>query len=167
LRALRRVDAENQVRKWGKRNKVYVSILRVPGIYAADRLPLDRLRAGAPAIVAEEDSYTNHIHADDLAAIVVHGLRYAGLNRIYNASDDSELKMGEYFDAIADAYDLPHPPRLPRAEVERVVSPAQWSFMKESRRLTNERMKQELKVILRYPKVVDALAAIKGHNSAN
>ncbi len=161
LRAQRRVDAESQIRKWVKRNQVHASILRVPGIYAAERLPLDRLRAGAPAIVADEDSYTNHIHADDLAVIVVRGLRYAGLNRIYNASDDSVLKMGAYFDAVANAYGLPCPPRLPRAQVEQAVSPALWSFMKESRRLTNARMKQELKVVLRYPTVGAALAAMK------
>lgn len=166
-RAQRRVDAENQIRQWAKRNKVHASILRVPGIYAADRLPLDRLRAGTPAIVAGEDSYTNHIHADDLAAIVVKALHYARPNRIYNASDDSGLKMGEYFDAVADAYGLPRPPRLSRTEVERAVSPALWSFMNESRRLTNQRMKQELKVVLRYPMVNDALTAMKRSGSAN
>ncbi len=166
LRAQRRLDAENQIRNWVKRKKVHASILRVPGIYAADRLPLDRLRAGIPAIVADEDSYTNHIHADDLASIVVRCLRHAGPNRIYNASDDSALKMGEYFDAVADAFDLPHPRRLPRLEVERVVSPSLWSFMQESRRLTNERIKRELKVILRYPLAVDALASMKARASS-
>ncbi|MGC2459187.1 MAG: SDR family oxidoreductase [Gallionellaceae bacterium] len=166
-RARRRADAENQIRQWAKRNKVHASILRVPGIYAADRLPLDRLRAGTPAMVAGEDSYTNHIHADDLAAIVVKALHYARPNRIYNANDDSELKMGEYFDAVADAYGLPHPPRLPRAEVERTVSPELWSFMNESRRLTNRRMKQELKVALRYPTVDNALTETKRSGPAN
>jgi nucleoside-diphosphate-sugar epimerase len=160
-RARRRLDAENRIRQWVRRNRVHASILRVPGIYAADRLPLERLQAGTPAIVANEDSYTNHIHADDLAAIVVKALHHAGPNRIYNASDDSGLKMGEYFDAVADTYGLPHPPRLPRADVRRSVSPALWSFMNESRRLTNERMKRELKVVLRYPMVADALATMK------
>jgi nucleoside-diphosphate-sugar epimerase len=166
-RARRRMHAENLIRQWVRRNKVHASILRVPGIYAADRLPLDRLRAGTPAIMADEDSYTNHIHADDLAAIVVKALRHARPSRIYNACDDSELKMGEYFDAVADAFGLPHPPRLPRAEVERTVSPALWSFMNESRRLTNERMKRELKVVLRYPMVPDTLAAMKSRDCAN
>ena len=160
-RAQLRVDAEQQIRNWAKRNDVSASILRVPGIYAADRLPLQRLRTNTPVIVTQEDSYTNLIHADDLARIVVAALRYAKPNRIYHASDDSEMKMGEYFDTVADVFGLPHPPRLPRAEVERSVSPALWSFMNESRRLTNERMKKELKVKLSYPTVTDALASIK------
>ena len=156
-RARRRVDAEARIRDWARQNHVNASILRVPGIYAEDRLPLERLRAGTPAIIAEEDSYTNHIHADDLARIVAAALSKGKPNRVYHASDDSEQKMGDYFDAVADAYHLPCPLRLPRDEVERVVSPAMWSFMNESRRLTNARMKQELKVVLRYPTVKDAL----------
>ena len=156
-RAQRRVDAERQIRNWAKRNHVKVSVLRVPGIYAADRLPLNRLRAGAPAIVQEEDSYTNHIHADDLARISIAALQYGKACRVYHASDDSDLKMGDYFDAVADAFGLPHTPRLARAEIKHVVSPALWSFMNESRRLTNTRMKRELKVRLRYPTVANLL----------
>lgn len=156
-RAVLRLDAERQIRDWARRNRVRASILRVPGIYADDRLPLERLRAGTPAIAAHEDSYTNHIHADDLARIVIAALRAGRSNRIYHASDDSEMKMGDYFDAVADAHGLARPLRLPRAEVERSVPPALWSFMSESRRLTNARMKNELGVVLRYPTVADAL----------
>ena len=157
-RAQRRIDAEQQIRRWAKRNGVQASILRVPGIYAANRLPLDRLRTGTPAIAQAEDSYTNHIHADDLARIVVAALRNGKPNRVYHAADDSEMKMGEYFDVVADAYGLPRPPRLPRAEVEHSVSTGLWSFMNESRRLTNGRMKKELKLRLRYPTMRDGLA---------
>ncbi|MFA6920581.1 MAG: SDR family oxidoreductase [Gallionella sp.] len=157
-RAVRRVDAERQIRDWARRNDVNASVLRVPGIYAADRLPLARLRAGDPAIVADEDAYTNHIHADDLARICVAALQRARPCRIYHASCESHLKMGEYFDLVADAFNLPRPPRLSRAEVQAAVSPAMYSFMNESRRLTNNRMKRELKVKLRYPTVADFLA---------
>ncbi len=156
-RACRRADAEQRVRDWAGRNRVCATILRVPGIYAAQRLPLDRIAAHTPAIVANEDSYTNHIHADDLARILLAALRYGRANRIYHASDDSELKMGDYFDAVADACGLPRPPRLPRVEVERAVSPSLWSFMNESRRLSNTRMKTELHIRLRYPTVADML----------
>ena len=153
-----RVDAEQQIRDWARRNRVRASILRVPGIYAGDRLPIDRLKLGTPCIVDTEDSHTNHIHADDLARIAVAALIRAASCRIYHASDDSGLKMGEYFDAVAEAYHLPHAPRLLRAEVQRAVSPVMYSFMNESRRLTNQRMKRELQVRLRYPTVADFLS---------
>lgn len=157
-RARLRMDAERQIRDWARRRKVNASILRVPGIYAGDRLPVERLKQGTPCIVDIDDSHTNHIHADDLAGIIVAALNRARPCRIYHASDDSELKMGEYFDLVAEAFDLPHAPRLSRTEVQRAVSPMMYSFMSESRRLANRRMKQELKVRLRYPTVADFLA---------
>jgi nucleoside-diphosphate-sugar epimerase len=152
-RARRRADAERQIRNWAKRNRVQAIILRVPGIYAADRLPLERLRQGLPCIADNEDSHTNHIHADDLARIAVAALRYGKACRVYHASDDSKMKMGEYFDAVADMLDLPHLPRISRAEAQRVLPESLLSFMNESRQLTNQRMKRELKVELIYPVV--------------
>ena len=157
-RARLRVNAERQIRSWATRNHVNANILRVPGIIAEDRLPVDRIKAGTCAIVASEDGYSNHIHADDLARIVIAALRYAKPNRVYHTVDDDEMKMGDYFDVVADAFKLQRPPRLPRAEVQRTVSPMMWSFMNESRRLTNLRMKQELKVKLLHPNVSDRLA---------
>lgn len=160
-RALRRVDAERALRDWGARNGVAVSILRAPGIYAADRLPLERLHKGLPALVAEDDTWTNHIHADDLAAACVAAMRRGRANRAYNVVDDSDLKMADYFDRVADVFALPRPPRLTRADAQAVLSPVQWSFMRESRRIGNLRLKQELKLRLAYPTVDDGLAAAR------
>jgi nucleoside-diphosphate-sugar epimerase len=160
-RSQRRVDAEMQIRNWARRNQVKASILRVSGIYAADRLPLSRVQQGTPGIVASEDGYTNHIHADDLARISVAALQRGKACRVYHASDDSQLKTGEYFDNVADAFGLPRVPRISRAEAQLVLPETLLSFMNESRRLTNQRMKQELKMALRYPTVADLLADVK------
>ena len=156
-RARRRADAEAQLRGWGGQSAVAVSILRVPGIYAADRLPLERIRAGTPVLRAEDDVYTNHIHAEDLARIVVRALECAPADAIYNANDDSELRMGEYFDLVADAFALPRPPRVAREEATRCIAPMLLSFMSESRRLSNARMKAELGVRLCFPTVREGL----------
>jgi nucleoside-diphosphate-sugar epimerase len=161
-RAGRRVDAETVLRGWARRAHGRVSILRVPGIYANDRLPLDRLRAGTPALAAEDDVYTNHVHADDLARMVLLALVRGRPGRVYHASDDTRMKMGDYFDAVADAFDLPRPPRLPRAELAQAVSPVTLSFMSESRQLNNMRIKRELGVRLRYRTVQEALTRTPG-----
>ena len=158
-RAYRRLDAERQLRAFGRRSGVVVSILRAPGIYAADRLPIERLRRGVAALRKVDDVYTNHVHADDLARITHAALRYGRSNRSYNASDDSEIRMGDYFDLVADLHGLPRAPRLSRREAQALLSPMQLSFMSESRRLVNQRLKQELRVKLRYPRVEDGVAA--------
>ena len=155
-RAVRRVDAETVLRQWGRENGVAVLMLRAPGIYAADRLPLELLRRGTPVLRAQEDSYTNHIHADDLAAIVSAALE-RGAPGAYNASDDGEMTMGDWFDLVADHCGLPRPARVSRAEAQKLISPGLLSFMNESRRLLNRRMKAELGVQLRYPTVFDGV----------
>ena len=159
-RARRRVDAERRLRWYGRAFGATVSVLRVPGIYAADREgghPRERLARGTPVLAAEDDVYTNHIHADDLARACVAALHRGRPQRIVHASDDTELKMGDYFDLAADIAGLPRPPRIARADAAAVLSPLQLSFMSESRRLDNARLKRELRLKLRYPTVADGL----------
>ncbi|WP_119967117.1 SDR family oxidoreductase [Simplicispira lacusdiani] len=158
-RAQRRVDAERALRHLGRAG-VRTSILRVPGIYAPDReggTPEARLRKGTPVLVAEDDVYTNHIHADDLARACVAALWRGAAQRVYHASDDSDMKMGDYFDLAADLYGLPRPPRLPRSTAQAELPLTLLSFMGESRRLDNTRLRRELRVRLRYPTVAQGL----------
>jgi len=159
-RAVRRVDAERVLRAWALAHNARLAILRVPGIYALDRLPVKRLEQGTPALRFDDDVYTNHIHADDLARIVALALLRGRPGRVVHAVDDTRLQMGDYFDAVADALGLQRPPRLPRAQLQAVVSPALLSFMSESRVLDNTRLKRELRVRLRYPDVAALLAQL-------
>jgi nucleoside-diphosphate-sugar epimerase len=159
-RATRRLAAEERLRDWARRYGVALSILRAPGIYAETRLPLERIRQGTPALVADDDVFTNHVHADDLARAVVAALFRAKPNRAYNVCDDSEEKMGNWFDAVADAFRLARPPRVSWEEAEQRIAPLLLSFMSESRRLSNARMKRELRVRLLYPTAQRLLAEI-------
>ena len=158
-RAGRRVDAETVLSRWCQDRGIALVILRVPGIYAADRLPLAQLRRGTPVLAAEDDVYTNHIHADDLAAILTAGLSLG--EGAYNASDESEIKMGEYFDLVADRMGLPRPARVRRAEATGRISPVLLSYMSESRRLVNRRMKTELGIRFRYPTVYQGVPRVE------
>lgn len=150
-RAHRRSSSERQWRALARRGQARIALLRAPGIYAHDRLPLERLRRGTPAIAPGEDGYSNHIHAEDLARLLWLALFRAGNCRVYNAVDSAELRMGDWFDRVADATGLPRPPRASRASVREQVSPALWSFMGESRRISNRRILRELRARLRYP----------------
>jgi nucleoside-diphosphate-sugar epimerase len=159
-RAMRRVDAESQVRFFGRSAAVSAQILRIPGIYSPDRdggTPRERLHRGTPVLRAEDDVYTNHIHSDDLARACIAALWKGRPQRIYNVSDDTVLKMGDYFDLAADLYQLPRPPRMARDSAKEQLPVMLLSFMSESRRLINQRMKLELGLRLRYPTVLDGL----------
>jgi nucleoside-diphosphate-sugar epimerase len=159
-RAKRRVDAERQLRRFAACHGIHLSILRAPGIYADDRLPVERIRKQMPAVRPEEDSYTNHIHADDLAKVVWLALFRGRPNRIYHAADGGIKKMGDYFDMVADHFALPRTPRISRAEAQQLLSPALLSFLNESRILDNSRLTGELKVRLTYPDVAAALGSM-------
>jgi nucleoside-diphosphate-sugar epimerase len=162
-RGQRRADAERAVRHFGIGAHVRAGILRIPGIYAPDReggTPRERLLKGTPVLEAQDDVYTNHIHADDLARAVLAAMWHGRPQRAYNVSDDTVLKMGEYFDLAADLYGLPRPPRVARSAARDALPLMLLSFMGESRRLDNARLKRELRLALRYPTVESGLQQV-------
>lgn len=159
-RATRRLDAESVVRFLGRSAGVRGSILRIPGIYAPDReggTPRTRLEKGTPVLRPEDDVYTNHIHADDLARACIAALWRARAQRVVNVNDDTRLKMGDYFDLAADLYGLARPPRIGRGEARARLPLSLLSFMGESRQLDNTRLKRELRLRLAYPTVLEGL----------
>lgn len=159
-RAQRRVDAEQRVRHFGRVSGVRASSLRIPGIYAPDRAggtPRERLAKGTPVLQASDDVYTNHIHADDLARACVAALWRGKPQRVYNVNDDTCLKMGDYFDLAADLYGLPRPPRVSRHGAQEQLPLMLLSFMGESRRMDNSRLKMELRLKLNYTTVNQGL----------
>ena len=163
-RAMRRVDAEDAVRHWGRRwaGDARTLILRIPGIYAPDRAggtPRERLLRGTPVLRREDDVFTNHIHADDLARACDLALWRTRAQRVVQVCDESDLRMGDYFDLAADLYQLPRPQRVARKAAEDTLPLMLLSFMSESRRLDNTRMRRELRVRLRYPTVREGLAS--------
>ncbi len=162
-RALRRVDAERQLRAWGLHYGVDITVLRAPGIYAEDRLPIDRLNRQTPVLIAEDDVFTNHIHADDLARATVIAMRqrWPKRFRVFNVVDDSQLRMGDYFDQVADAFGLKRAPRISRADAEERIAPMLLSFMRESRRVSNARIKREMKLVLKYPTLASVLSSAR------
>ncbi len=164
-RGQRRVQAERHVRFHGRSTGVRSAILRIPGIYAPDReggTPRDRLLRGTPVLRAEDDVHTNHIHADDLARACLAALWRGAPQRVYHVNDDTQLKMGDYFDQAARLYGLPPPKRISRQEAREQLSPMLLSFMSESRRMDNTRLKRELRLKLRYPTVAEGLRENSG-----
>ena len=163
-RAKRRVSGENFWRVAARKNQITITVLRAPGIYALERLPIDRLKAQTPALIDTEDVYTNHIHADDLARLCIRSALLADgklAHRVFNAVDQSHLKMGDYFDLVANHFSLARPPRLPREQLALQVSTMMLSFMSESRNINGERVLRDFAMQLRYRTVASFLQSLK------
>lgn len=157
-RSRRRWDAEQRLRRWSQASGAELVILRVAGIYACDRLPLARIRSAQPVVQAEEAPWSNRIHAEDLATICLAAMERAPAGAVYNVCDGQPSTMTDYFCQVADAAGLPRPPQIPLAEAEGQISAGMLSYLKESRRLSNRRLLDELRVSLRFPDLATGLA---------
>jgi len=158
-RAARRLAAENTLRRWSLVSGVPIVILRVPGIYARGRLPVERLRAGEPVLREEESPFSNRIHADDLARVCVAAAHRDHPHDLYNVSDGHPTTMTDYFYRVADALGLARPPAVTLEEARRRLGEGMLSYLAESKRIDNRRMREELGVELMYPDLASGLAA--------
>ncbi len=157
-RGRRRAAAERSLHEWSTRTGVPVVVLRVPGIYGPDKLPLERLRKGLPLLAEADSPFTNRIHVDDLVQALRAAMARGKPGAAYNVADGHPSNMTDYFNRIADLFGLPRPPTVGRAEAAHRLSAGMRAFMDESKRLDNRRLREELGVMLRYPDLDAGLA---------
>jgi nucleoside-diphosphate-sugar epimerase len=158
-RGHRRLDAETTLQAWSGHTGVPVVILRVPGIYGPGRLPRARLEKGLPVLNEAESGYTNRIHSEDLADVCVAAAERGEPGAVYNVSDGRPGTMTEWFNAVADHLGLPRPRQISLHEAETQVSAGMLSYLKESRRISNRKMVEELGVELAYSDLGEGLKA--------
>lgn len=157
-RARRRLDAEQQLRAWGEAHATPVVILRVPGIYGPGRLPEKRLRAGEPVLCEAESPWSNRVHIEDLVRACLAAGERDRPGAVYNISDGHPTTMTDYFNRVADALELKRPPPITLAQAHATLSEGMQSYLAESKRLDNRRMREELGVVPRYPDLTLGLA---------
>lgn len=150
-RGRRRLDAEESLRHWAEEHDISYSIIRVSGIYGPGRLPVERIKKGLPILREDQSPFSNRIHQDDLAMVCVAAAQRAPSGSIYNACDGSPSTMSHYFKSIANALDLPQPPEIDREQAQKKLSAGMLSYLKESRRIANKKLIEELQLTLQYP----------------
>ena len=155
----RRLDAEAAFRDYGAANTVPVIILRVSGIYGPGRLPLMQINQGQPLLREGESGPSNRIHADDLASICLAAAENGVGGDIFNVSDGNPSSMTSYFNACADALSMPRQPQVTLNEARLTMSPLMFSYVSQSQIVDNSRMRDRLKVNLRYTTMYEGLAA--------
>lgn len=162
-RGQRRLDAEMALRDWSSKTGVPIVILRVGGIYGPGRLPIERIKKGLPILNEAESPFTNRIHQDDLAQTCLAAVEHGKNGEVYNVSDGQPSTMSRYFKELARASGLPLPPEISLEEAKQVMSAGMLSYLAESRRLSNEKILSELKLVLKYPSLELGLGALAGY----
>ncbi len=158
-RAQRRIASEGAVRKWCGEKGIPWIILRVPAIYGPGRLLIERLKSGQPTIRPEQCSYTNRIHVHDLVTVCHAAMERTPKDAVYNVSDGNPSTITDYLFKLAELTGLPKPPLISMQEAEKTLSPSLMSFLRESKRIHNLKMLEELGVRLRYPDLATGLKA--------
>lgn len=161
-RARRRVSAEKQLQEYCENKKIPYVIFRVPGIYAADKLPVKRISSGDPIVCAEDSGYTNRIHADDLAAFCVEALNSEVTTGIYNCCDGHPSTMNDYFMKVADALGLDRPREISLQQAQGELSAGMLSYLAESKRISNKKLLDNFNTEFMFADLEAGLLGVKG-----
>ncbi len=157
-RGKRRLDAEQQLIEFQRHHPVSISILRVSGIYSANRLPFRQIKARQPILQLEIAPFSNRIHADDLASIcIAAALNTNQSTAIFNVSDGNPGSISQYFKEVALTFNLQTPPEISWEAAQQTLSPGMLSYLRESKRIESHLIKQELGVTLCYPTLASGL----------
>ncbi|MBK7901874.1 MAG: NAD-dependent epimerase/dehydratase family protein [Proteobacteria bacterium] len=158
-RSRRRVAAESAAQAWCAARGVRCVILRVPGIYGPDRLPLERLRRREPALREEDAGPGNRIHVDDLVAAIVAAIDRRSAQGVFNVTDGDYASTTAYLQLTAAVAGIEPPVLISKAEAREKIPAGMLSFLLESRRVDNRRMLADLGLQLQYPTLQSGVRA--------
>ena len=166
-RARRRLAAETALRSACAAAGVEWTVLRVPGIYGPERLPLERLRRGEPLPQAALARPGNRIHVDDLVqALRLALLHPAAANTLFNVGDGDDTGTAAYLQQLAQLTGLPAPAVLPDELARPRLSAEGWSFLMEARRVETRRLREQLGFKPHYPNCAAGLRASLAEEAA-
>ena len=133
-------------------------IFRLPGIYGPGRSVFDRLKADKAQRIARPGHVFSRIHVEDIV-----GTLWASMNRpnppsIYNVADDEPTEPENLLVEASKLLGRTPPEAVPFEQA--VLSPMAATFWSECRRVSNQKIKTELGVVLQYPTYREGLRAI-------
>ena len=133
-------------------------IFRLAGIYGPGRGPFAKVRKGTARRIIKKNQVFSRIHVEDIAQVVLASMMAPNPGRIYNVCDDFPAPPEDVIGYAAELSGLPVPKAEPFETAE--MSPMARSFYAESKRVRNDRIKDELGVSLRFPDYKTGLKAL-------
>jgi nucleoside-diphosphate-sugar epimerase len=155
-RGRQRVLAEGQWLATG----LPVHIFRLAGIYGPGRGPFEKVRDGTARRIIKPGQVFGRIHVDDIAQVLEASIRHPNPGAAYNVCDDNPCPPQEVIGYAAQLLGMPEPPAVPFEVVEPTMTPMAKGFYSESKKVRNDRIKDELGVKLLYPDYPQGLAAL-------
>ena len=154
-RGRRRAEAEAS---WRAIPGLPIHVFRLAGIYGPGRSAFDRLRAGTARRIVKPGQVFSRIHVDDIAQVLAASIARPNPGAVYNVCDDLPAPPEDVIEHAARLLGLPVPPAIPFEEAD--LSPMAASFYAESKRVRNDRIKEELGVALIHPDFRAGLEAV-------
>jgi len=156
-RAFRRLHAEQSLIQHCQTHAIPYNIIRVPGIYGPNKLPIARIQARKPMVCDAESPFSNRIHVDDLTRLCLTVMQHAPSGEVYNAADGHPTTMCDYFHRVAEHCGLQPPTEITLAQAQHQVSAGMLSYLQESRRICIDKITHQLDFHCRYPTLAHGL----------
>lgn len=157
-RGIARVQAESA---WAAIPDLPLHIFRLAGIYGPGRGPFAKVRAGTARRIIKADQVFSRTHVADIARVLAASIRNPNPGAVYNVCDNDPAAPQDVIGYAADLLGLPLPPAEDFEKAE--MSPMARSFYAESKKVRNDRIKNELGVKLLYPDYRSGLKALLAH----
>ncbi|SFJ68138.1 SDR family oxidoreductase [Jannaschia pohangensis] len=151
-----RVEAEAAWQALATATGAPLHIFRLAGIYGPGRGPFAKVRDGTARRIVKPGQVFSRIHVEDIAQILAASIARPRSGAIYNLCDDDPAPPEDVIGHAAELLGLPVPPAVPFETAE--MTPMARSFYAESKRVRNDRVKQELGVTLKFPDYRSGLA---------
>lgn len=150
-----RVEAEAA---WQALPDLPLHIFRLAGIYGPGRGPFAKVRNGTARRIIKEGQVFSRIHVEDIAQILLASINRPNPGAIYNMCDNDPAPPEDVIAHAAELLNLPVPEAVDYETAE--MTPMARSFYAESKRVRNDRIRDELGVTLKYPDYRSGLAAL-------
>lgn len=161
------VEAEQAIMDLVRRHHFPAIILRVGTIYGPERDFIDAALNGTATLIGDGRNFVPHIHIDDLIFILDQIALAGQPGAVYNVADDQPTRAIDFYRAVCEHLDMAPPQAFPKAAaLLSGMDPAVVGMASASARLSNERLKQELELRLRYPSFRDWLDERLGEQQA-
>ena len=153
-----RLNAEKSWLNIARKKNLPLQIFRLSGIYSNQNNVLTRLKSGNAKIIEKKNQFFSRIHVEDIANILLKSLQTFKTNEIYNISDDKPASSEELILYGSKLLNIQKPEVVDLSKIE---SQMVRDFYKDSKKVSNKKMKSFFEYELKYPTYIEGLQYIR------